>query len=97
MTLGFQTFKAPRISRSSAYEDGKVVNLMQWPLLSLQISLVIISVRGWVESRAKVRPEGFNQWRITMTAWGIELMTFRPQPTGPRHTPSWFVLPEICY
>jgi hypothetical protein len=56
-TLGFQTFEAPRIFRSSAYEDGKVVSLMQRPPLPLQISLAIISVSGRVEPRAKVRPE----------------------------------------
>jgi len=45
-TLGFQSLGAPRIFRSSAYEDGKVVSLMQRPPLPIQISLVIISIKG---------------------------------------------------
>jgi hypothetical protein len=54
-----------QISRHSAHEGGK------------DIFLVIISVRGWVNPRAIVRPGGLCQWRIPMTPSGIELATFR--------------------
>jgi hypothetical protein len=62
--LGFQEVKAPRISRQSAHEGGKVV------------SIVLISVRGWINPRAIVRPEGLSQWKLWMTPLGIKPATF---------------------
>jgi len=66
-----------QISTQSAHEGGKVVSPTHQPPLPQETFLVLISVRGWVDSRAIVRPEGLCQWKNPMTPSGIEPATFR--------------------
>ena len=66
-----------QISRHSAHEGGKVVIPTHRPPLPQEIFLVLISVRGWVNHRVIVRPEGLYQWKIPMTPSGIGPATFR--------------------
>jgi hypothetical protein len=74
---GLQEVQTPRISRQSALEGGKVVSPAHRPSLPHERFLVIISVRGWVDPRAIVRPEGLSHWKIPVTPSGIEPATFQ--------------------
>jgi hypothetical protein len=66
--LGVPGVWGSQISRQSAHEGGKVISSTHRPPLPL----VLISVRGWVDPKAIVRPKGLCQWKIPMTPSRIE-------------------------
>jgi hypothetical protein len=74
-----QAFRVPggwgsQISRQSALEGCQPYAPAAF--IPQEIFLVLISIRGWIDPRAIVRPKRC-QWKIPMTPLGIEPLTFR--------------------
>jgi hypothetical protein len=65
-----------QILRQSTHEGGKAVSTTHRPPSPSGNTPVLISVRGWVVSRAAVRAEGLCQWKIPMTPSEIDPATF---------------------
>ena len=87
-----------QISRQSSHEGRKIVSpTHRPPLFPRKYSWYSFLLRGWVDPRAIVRPEGLCQWKIPTTL-GNRTRNLRscsavPQPPVPQRDP---LLPVGC-
>jgi len=85
-SIPFQAWTGSSVSerlRLPEYLDNQHMKVVRLSALSTgrlypqKIPVVLISIRGWVGTRAIVRPKGLCQWKIPMTPNGIQIATFQ--------------------
>jgi len=73
---GFQKVEAPRFQDSLHMKVVRLSALHADHLYPQEIFLVLISVRGWVDSTLIAWPEGLRQWKIQNDTIGNRTLTF---------------------